>query len=111
MQNSMMLFTFFRVEILFLGKFGPKNQNYQFISNTCANFNGDVHFFLLPIRNALLCENLVKNVKVVSLRLNLLASLIRICRIQRSCSLFLFSIGNALFWANLVEKAKMISLS
>ena len=43
----------FHFEIPFFGKFGPKNQNYQFKkkfdaytnSNTCANFNGDVRFF------------------------------------------------------------------
>ena len=102
----------------FFTKFGTERQNYQFElkfgtynnSNTCANFSGDVHFFLFPIRNAFFWENLVQNVKFVSLMLNLLASLIRICRIQRWCSLFSFSIGNELFWANLVEKAKMISL-
>ena len=103
----------------FFTKFGPESQNYQFElkfgtytnSNTCANYNGDVQFFLLPIRNAFSGENLVQNVKVASLRLNLPASLIPICRIQRWCSPFLFLIGNALFLANLVEKAKMISLS
>ena len=41
--------------------------------------------------------NLVQNVKTVSLRLNLVASLIRICRIQWRCLLFLFLIGIALF--------------
>ena len=32
MQNSMVVFTFFcfRLEILFYGKFSPKNQNFQF---------------------------------------------------------------------------------
>ena len=36
------------------------------------------------------CANLVKNVKRVSLSLNLVASLIRICRVQWCCSLFRF---------------------
>ena len=105
----------------FFTKLGPESQNYQFQlkfgtytnSNTCANFNGDVSFFLFPIRNALFlgkfgpkCQNCQFKAKFVKV-----ASLIRICRIQRWCSLFSFSIGNALFWANLVEKAKMISLS
>ena len=107
----------------FFTKFGSERQNYQFElkfgtynnSNTCANFNGDVHYFFVSNQKCAFLgkggPNLTKNVKFVSLRLNLLASLIRICRIQRWCSLFSFSIGNALFWANLVEKAKMISLS
>ena len=55
-------------------------------------------FFLFPFRNVLFGENLVQNVKIVSLRLNLLASPIRICRIQRRYSPFWFSIRNAFFW-------------
>ena len=52
------------------------------------------------------CQNCQFKAKFVKV-----ASLIRICRIQRWCSLFSFSIGDALFWANLVKNAKMISLS
>ena len=52
------------------------------------------------------CQNCQFKTKFVQV-----ASLIRICRIQRWCSLFSFSIGNALFWANLVEKAEMASSS
>ena len=50
-------------------------------------------FVLFPIRNPFFWENLVQNVKIVRLRLNLLASLIWICRIQRPCSLFCFWLG------------------
>ena len=64
----------------FLTKFGPESHNYQFElklgtytnSNTCANFNGDVHFFVFLIRSVHFWEHLVQNVKIVSLRLNLL---------------------------------------
>ena len=48
--------------------------------------------FFVSDKNALFGENLVQNFKIVSLRLNLLASLIRICRIQRRCSLFCFQL-------------------
>ena len=52
-------------------------------------------------------ENLVQTIKIVSLRRNLVARLIRISRIQWWCSLFLFETGNTLFWANLVQKIKI----
>ena len=54
--------------------------------------------FFVSDKNALFGGNLVQNFKIVSLRLNLLASLIRICRIQRRYSPFWFSIRNAFFW-------------
>ena len=70
----------FRFEIPFLGKFGPKNQNYQFKqkfdaytnSNTCANFNGVVHFFvsdLVPFlgKFGTKCEYCPFNAKFASL--------------------------------------------
>ena len=99
MLNSVMLFTCF-----VLDRRRPSWANLIQIVNI-------YNFFFFPIKNAIFWENLVQNVTIISLRLNLLASLIRIYRILRWCSLFSFSIGNGLFWANLVEKAKMISLS
>ena len=110
-QNSMVIFTFsvFDRESTFFGKFGPKNQNYQSklkfgtysnsnMQNSMAMFTFFVFgrkypvwanliqivniysFFLFPIRNALFLENLVQNVKVVSLRLNSLATIFcKIC--------------------------------
>ena len=62
----------FWLEIPFLDKFGPKSQYLQ--------------FFLFLIRNALFWENLVQNVKVVSLRLNLLV--IIFCKIYLEFSRF-----------------------
>ena len=85
-------------------------------------------------------DNLVKKIKIVSLRWNLIHALIPISRIQWWCllffdfdqkcpfwtdllqnvevvslkwKLFTFSVfdGKYSFWANLVEKAKIISLS
>ena len=64
-------------------------------------------FFCFWSEMSFLGENLVQNVKIISLKLNLFASLIRICRIQRQCSLFSFLIGNAFFWANLVQNVKI----
>ena len=57
------------------------------------------------------CANLAQNVKIIKLILNLVASLIRICRISGAVHFFLFLTGNTLFWANLVQKIKIISLS
>ena len=59
-------------EAPFLDKFGPNCQYLQ--------------FFLLAIRNALFWENLVKNIKVVSLRLNLLVTIF--CKIYLEFSRF-----------------------
>ena len=55
-----------------------------------------VFTFFVFDQKCLFWANLVHTVKIVSLRLNLVASLIRICRIQWCCSLFLFSTGNGL---------------
>ena len=48
--------------------------------------------------------NLVQQIKIVSLRWNLIPRLIRLCRIQWWCSFFSFSTVNTLFWANFVQK-------
>ena len=128
------------MEIPFLGKFGPKNQNYQFKPKFGTYTNSNMQnsmvmltfpvfewkypfwanlvqivniysFFLFLIRNAgLFWENLVQNVKIVSLRLNLLASLIPICRIQSQCSLFSFSIRNAFFFWQMWSKMSKLSV-
>ena len=57
-------------------------------------------------------ENLVEIIKIVSLSLNLILTLLRICRIQWWC-LFFFSVLDQiyLFWANLLQKIKIVSLS
>ena len=48
-------------------------------------------------QKCLFWANLVQKVKIISLGWNLIPQLIRICRIQRWCSLFSFSIKNILF--------------
>ena len=53
--------------------------------------------------------NFIQKIKIVSLRWSLVTSLIRICRIQRCCSLFSFSIRNTLF-QQISQKIKIISL-
>ena len=79
-------------EILFLGKFGPKNQNGQFIVKLDTWTNSDMHnsmvkftFFVFG-RKYPFFANLVQNVKIISLSWNLVASLIQICKIQWCCS-------------------------
>ena len=75
MQNSMVLFIFFRFrsEFPFLGKFGPKNQNCQFklkfgtkpnsnMQNSMVVFTFSVLDRKHPIR-----ANLVQKIKIVSL--------------------------------------------
>ena len=82
----------------FLIKFGPEGQNCQFElkfgtctnSNTGANFNGDVHFFLFPIRHTPFGENFVQNVRIVSLRLDLLAILIEYAGFKGGVHFFRF---------------------
>ena len=53
--------------------------------------------------------NFIQKIKIVSLSLSLVTSLIRICRIQRYCSLLWFSIRNTLF-QQISQKIKIISL-
>ena len=54
-------------------------------------------FFLVFDRKYPFSANLVQKVKIISLSWNLVGRLIRICRIQRYCSLFWFFSGNTLF--------------
>ena len=91
--NDDVHFFCFRSEMPFLGKFGPKSQNYQLklkfgIHPNSSMQNSMVVFtFLVFDQKCLFWANLAQNVKIVSLRLNLVVSLIRIFRIQRWCSL------------------------
>ena len=97
MQNSMMLFIFF----VFYRK-RPSWANLVQIVNIYSFF---------CFRSEVLCwENLVQNVKIASLRLNLLASLIQIYRIQKRYSLFSFSIENAFFLVIVVQNVKIVGL-
>ena len=54
--------------------------------------------------------NLVQKVKIISWSWNLVARLIRICRIQWCCSLFFVFEWKYPFWANLVQKIKIVTL-
>ena len=110
--NSGAHFFGFQSEMPFLGKFGSKSQNYLFElkSGTYTNSNMQISMemftFFLSDQKCPFWKNLVQNVKIVSLRLNLLTSIIRICRIQRWCSFFSFSIGNALLgqiWSKMTK--------
>ena len=94
----------FWVEIPFLGKFGPKNQNchfkLKFGTNTNSNIQNSMLMFIFLVFDwkYRFWANLVQKIKIVILSWNLVATLIRACRIQWWCSFFLFLIGNTLFW-------------
>ena len=103
-NNAVNLFCF-RPEIPFLDKFGQKCQYYHSRWSLTARLIPMVlfTFFVLGWKHSF-CANLVKTVKSVSLSLNLVASIIRIRRVQWCCSLFLFSAENTLFgqvWSEL----------
>ena len=98
MQNSMMMFTFlvFESKYPFLGKFGPKSQNYQlklkFGTYTNSNMQNSIVVFTFSVSEwkYSFWANLVQKVKIISWSWNLVARLIRICWIQWCCSLFSF---------------------
>ena len=103
----------FRLEILFGGKFGPKNEDCKFklkfdtqknsnILNSVVMFTFSVLYWKYPFR-----ANLVQKVKIFSLSWNLVASLIWICKIQWCCWLFPFSTGNTLFGQIWSKKSKL----
>ena len=77
----------FRPQIPFLGKFCPKNQNYQFTlkSGNWTNSNMEnsmVMFIFFAFHwNYPFCANLFQIIKIARLRWNLVPRLIRICRI------------------------------
>ena len=117
-QWSCSLFCF-RLEILFFGKFGPKNQNcvVQNIKIVCLNWN------LLPNSNMQnltvmftffifdwkysLWSNLVPKVKIVCLKWKLTSRLILICKILWRCSLPLFWTRITLFEQIWSKKSKL----
>ena len=87
----------FWLEIPFLGKFSPKSQNYQlklkFGTYTNSNMQNSImlfSFFVFEWKYPF-WANLVQKVKIISWSLNLVARLIRICRIQWCCSHFFSS--------------------
>ena len=62
-----------------------------------------------PVRHPF-WANLVQEIKIVSLRWNMVPRLIQICRIQWRCSFFSVLYWNHPYWENLVPKIKIISL-
>ena len=102
------------MEISFLGKFGPKNQNYQFKlkfgTDTNSNMQNSMVMFTFSVfdQKYPFWGNLVQKVKIISWSWNLVPRLIRIYRIQCWCSLFLFLMGNMLFGQILSKKLKLL---
>ena len=103
----------FWVEIPFLGKFGPKSQNCHFKLKIGTYNNSNMQnsmvmfiFFVFDWKYPF-WANLVQKVKIISWSWNLVARLIRICRIQWCCSLFLFLSGNTLFGQIWFKKSKL----
>ena len=71
--NGDIYFSFFTTEIPFLGKFGPKNQNYQFKlkfgNSTNSNMQNSIMVFTFSIfdLNNLFWANVIQKIKMVSL--------------------------------------------
>ena len=94
----MVMFSFFYFwsEIPFLGKFGPKCQNYHFKLKFGNYTNSNMQISVMMFTFSAFYQkypfwvNLVQKVKIISLSWNLVSTLIRICRIQWCCSLFHF---------------------
>ena len=99
--------------IPFLGKFGPKTQNYQFklkfgtyTNSTMQNSMMLFTFFVFEQKYSF-SANLVQKVKIIILCWNLVTSLIRICRIQWRSSIFPFVTRNARFGQILPKMSKL----
>ena len=106
-------FSCFWVEIPFLGKFGPKNQNchfkLKFGTYTNSNMQNSMVMFIFLVFawKYPFWANLVQKIKIVTLSLNLVPTLIRTCRIQWWCSFFWFLSGNTLFGQIWSKKSKL----
>ena len=105
MQNSLVLFTFSVLEqkYPFWANLTPKKSSCQFklkfgtqTNSSFQNSAGVFSFSVLDWKHSF-WANLVQIVKIISLSLNLVPRLIRICRIQWWCSLFLLYTGSTLF--------------
>ena len=117
MQNSLVLFTFSVLEqkYPFWANLTPKKSSCQFklkfgtqTNSSFQNSAGVFSFSVLDWKHSF-WANLVQIVKIISLSLNLVPRLIRICRIQWVFSFFLgwkHPLGQ-----NLVQKIKLVSLS
>ena len=106
----------FWVEIPFLGKFGPKSQNFHFKlkfgTSSNSNMQNSMLMFILSVFDWKypFAANLAQKFKIISWSRNLVARLIWICGIQWYCSLFVLE-WKYPFWANLVQKIKSVILS
>ena len=104
---------YFWVEILFLGKFGPKNQNSRFKlkfgSYSNSNMQNSMVMFILSVFEWKypFWANLVQKVKILTLSWNLVPTLIRTCRIQWWYLFILFLIENTLFGQICSKKSKL----
>ena len=113
--RSAIAFSFanFWSEILFLGKFGPKSQNYQlklkFGTYTNSNMQNSMVMFIFFVFDLIypFWAIFVQNIKILTLSWNLVPTLIRACIIQWWCSFFLFLIGNTLFGQIWSKKSKL----
>ena len=80
-------FLCFWPEIPFLGKFGPKNQNYQFKlkfgTYTNSNMQNSMVMFIFFVFDWKypFWANLVQKVKIISLSWNLVPTVIQLCRV------------------------------
>ena len=90
-------------EILFLGKFGPKNQNSKFKvklgTYTKSNMQNSMGMFTLFVFGwkYSFWANLAQKIKIFSSKWNVIPGLIRIWRIQWWCSLFFIFNRNYFF--------------
>ena len=117
MQNSIVTLTFFCfwVEILFLGKIGPKNSQivslrWNLVPNLIWIFRTQWWSSLYPVLTGSkrFLEICFKNWNCWSL--NLEPRLIQICRIQWGFLYFYFLGWKYHFWVKMVRKFKIVSL-
>ena len=95
---------------------GPNNQNCEFklkfVTQSNSNMQNSIVKFAFAVFNwkYRFWANLIQKIKIVSLTLNLVPRLIRICRIQWWCSLFPFSIASFVQKVHLAFSCYLINL-
>ena len=99
----MLTFSLFDHKYLFLGKFGPKNQNCQFQLKFGTQTNLNMQNSMVVFTFSALDQknpfwgNFVQKSKIACSMCIQIQKLIRICRIQWWCPFFLFQNRNTLF--------------
>ena len=119
MQNSMVVFiaSVFRLEIPFLGKFGPKNKIVSFSWNVVLSLTEICwiqwwcSLFLFLNGSVFLMVNLFQKTKIICWSWNLETRLIRIRRIRWWFSFYSFLDWKNSFWVYLAQNIKIVSLS